>query len=137
MPTCKTCNNSGEGHPRLWHHWRHQFVSVGDDAPPVMTEQPPVVDVLPPMPFDPVLRQALIDKGVLTVEDLNNAEAKIRVVSNLFKNRMEATGDGTEQGGSDDPARIAVRAGDLVNDRMADGSLGIQRPGDGTSVANG
>lgn len=32
-------------------------------------------------PFDPVLRQALIDKGVLTVEDLAEAEAKIRVAS--------------------------------------------------------
>lgn len=32
-------------------------------------------------PFDPVLRQALIDKGVLTVDDLKAAEQKIRAVT--------------------------------------------------------
>lgn len=34
-----------------------------------------------PWPFDPVLRQALIDKGILTPEDLTAAEAKIRAVT--------------------------------------------------------
>lgn len=33
------------------------------------------------MPFDPVLRQALIDKGILTIEDLSEAEKKIRFLS--------------------------------------------------------
>lgn len=37
-----------------------------------------------PWPFDPVLRQALIDKGVLVPEDLTAAEAKIRAVTNQF-----------------------------------------------------
>lgn len=37
-----------------------------------------------PWPFDPVLRQALIDKGVLTPDDLRNAEATIRAVSAAF-----------------------------------------------------
>lgn len=32
-------------------------------------------------PFDPVLRQALIDKGVLTPDDLIDAEKKIRAVT--------------------------------------------------------
>jgi hypothetical protein len=32
-------------------------------------------------PFDPVLRQALIDKGVLTPDDLANAKAKIEAVT--------------------------------------------------------
>lgn len=36
-------------------------------------------------PFDPVLRQALIDKGVLTPEDLRDAEAKIRAVTAQFQ----------------------------------------------------
>lgn len=35
-------------------------------------------------PFDPVLRQALIDKGVLTPDDLRAAEDKIRAVSAQF-----------------------------------------------------
>ena len=43
-------------------------------------QQPP----LPPMPFDPVLRQALIDKGILTPEDLRNAEERIRAVTAAF-----------------------------------------------------
>lgn len=34
-----------------------------------------------PWPFDPVLRQALIDKGVLTPEDLVNAKLKIEAVT--------------------------------------------------------
>lgn len=37
-----------------------------------------------PWPFDPVLRQALIDKGVLTVDDLSEAERKIRAVTAQF-----------------------------------------------------
>lgn len=35
-------------------------------------------------PFDPVLRQALIDKGVLTPDDLRDAEAKIHEMSVVF-----------------------------------------------------
>jgi hypothetical protein len=35
-------------------------------------------------PFDPVLRQALINKGVLTPEDLHAAEAQIRAVTAQF-----------------------------------------------------
>jgi hypothetical protein len=45
------------------------------------------------MPFDPVLRQALIDKGVLTVEDLRNAEAKIRAVTGVFNERRTRLDD--------------------------------------------
>ena len=48
-----------------------------------------------PWPHDPVLRQALIDKGVLTPDDLTNAEAKIRVVSAEWIKEM---GDGQQQG---------------------------------------
>lgn len=33
-------------------------------------------------PFDPVLRQALIDKGVLTIEDLEIAQRKIGIMTN-------------------------------------------------------
>lgn len=36
-------------------------------------------------PFDPVLRQALINKGVLTPEDLSAAEAQIRAVTAQFQ----------------------------------------------------
>lgn len=42
-------------------------------------------------PFDPILRQALIDKGILTPEDLRAAEEKIRAVTSSF----EATTQGS------------------------------------------
>lgn len=37
-----------------------------------------------PWPFDPVLRQALISKGVLTADDLREAENQIRAVTAAF-----------------------------------------------------
>lgn len=37
-------------------------------------------------PFDPVLRMALIEKGVLVPEDLVRAEATIRAATNQFAN---------------------------------------------------
>jgi hypothetical protein len=37
-----------------------------------------------PWPFDPVLRQALVDKGVLTPDDLRAAETKIKEMSVIF-----------------------------------------------------
>lgn len=39
-------------------------------------------------PFDPVLRQALIDKGVLTPDDLRAAEEKIAAVTGAFQASM-------------------------------------------------
>jgi hypothetical protein len=36
------------------------------------------------MPIDPVLRQALVDKGVLTPQDLRDAEEKIHAITGLF-----------------------------------------------------
>lgn len=44
------------------------------------------------MPFDPVLRQALIDKGVLTVDDLHDAEAKIMAVTGVFQDAIAKGG---------------------------------------------
>jgi hypothetical protein len=40
-------------------------------------------------PFDPVLRQALITKGVLTVEDLREAEQTILAVTAQFGGRID------------------------------------------------
>ena len=47
-----------------------------------------------PWPFDPVLRQALIDKGVLTPEDLRDAEDKIRAVTAQFTGITEGSRNG-------------------------------------------
>lgn len=46
------------------------------------TEEPPAQAVGNAWPFDPVLRQALIDKGVITPDDLINAEKQIKAVTN-------------------------------------------------------
>lgn len=45
-----------------------------------------------PWPFDPVLRQALIDKGILTPDDLLQAEAKIRAVTAQWEANNDASG---------------------------------------------
>lgn len=49
------------------------------------SEGPPITVDHAPWPFDPVLRQALIDKGILVPEDLRLAEEKIRAVTSLFQ----------------------------------------------------
>lgn len=72
---CTTC-----GQTKRWHEEnqpRHEFNGpVG--VPPVR-----VKTTAAPWPFDPVLRQALVDKGIITVQDLADAEAKIRAVSGM------------------------------------------------------
>jgi len=87
---CITCNHSGEGDPAVWHGgMRHPFRPEGStegwqtvpEAP--QTPNPPTP--MPAYPFDPILRQALIDKGVITPQDLADAQAKIEVVTAVFK----------------------------------------------------
>lgn len=77
MRTCRTCGN-----PEEPHNFRHPFVS---------TEDPYSKDGLgpsqkqreegktPPLPLDPVLRIALLDKGILTADDLAAASKKAAV----------------------------------------------------------
>lgn len=108
--TCITCNRSGEGDPRDWHTGQHVFRSADDARAGVGWKGPsePRRDdnatVRPPprYPFDPVLRQALIDKGVLTPDDLRNAEAKILVVSGQFQ---DAVREAMNDDGATTPAR--------------------------------
>lgn len=57
-------------------------------------------------PFDPVLRQALIDKGVLTVDDLRDAEAKILVTTGQFQ---DAVRDAMQEEVTDDNPRTTPR----------------------------
>lgn len=85
---CKTCDNTWR-----WHHEnkpQHPF-NPGDmpasatfgkrRADGQGTASDPVQPQLSPWPFDPVLRQALVDKGVITPDDLANAEHKIRAIT--------------------------------------------------------
>jgi hypothetical protein len=48
--------------------------------------------VLGPYPFDPVLRQALVDKGVITGDDLREAERKIADMSTIIFGQVSADG---------------------------------------------
>lgn len=84
--TCLSCNTSG--HPdktEVWHPFRHP-VNTGGKWNAKDTKEQPEPETRPAeWPFDPVLRQALIDKGVLTPDDLMNAENKIRAVTSLMK----------------------------------------------------
>jgi hypothetical protein len=107
LMTCITCNNSGVGDPRQWHAgYQHPFRGVGDTrrwnrpSEPASDEKPDVSMVTGP--HDPVLRQALIDKGVLTPDDLRDAQAKILMVSGAFhsavREAMQAEQDAIRRG---------------------------------------
>lgn len=86
---CETCDNTW-----AWHQEnkpQHPFNSGdmpasatfgkrrtdGQGNVPTEVTQPQ----LSPWPFDPVLRQALVNKGVITPDDLANAEHQIRAVT--------------------------------------------------------
>lgn len=47
-----------------------------------------------PWPFDPVLRQALMDAGLITPEMLRDAENKIRAVTSQFEATTRGSRDG-------------------------------------------
>ena len=80
---CITCGNTHDWHEK--NNPRHEFndgtVSWKDTFKPKRGMERPGVNTPPAFPFDPVLRQALIDKSVLTVEDIQAAEAKIRTIT--------------------------------------------------------
>ena len=98
LEECVTCGKTGAWHldnPQTRHPFNDGSISAsqvfgkrlasGDRTEPLAgLEEIPVSVSAAPWPFDPVLRQALVDKGVLTVEDLQNAEAKIRAISGQF-----------------------------------------------------
>lgn len=96
---CETCGKSGEKGTD-WHNYRHPLRMLGGSVTladtfghklPDGTRVPPPpgaqVEMNPMQsawPFDPVLRQALMDKGVLEPEDLERAEKKIRATTAQF-----------------------------------------------------
>lgn len=92
--SCRTCGNSEEWH--AWHKPLHPFNDGSAGAAAFLKGKPgkPPGDngngaqrgsEAAQWPFDPVLRQALINKGVLTSEDLRNAEEQIRAVTAQFE----------------------------------------------------
>jgi hypothetical protein len=100
---CDTCNGWGpDGHVG-----KHPFVPAGGQTDPSLFKKQKVApDVTKgdvtvgqgQWPFDPVLRQALVDKGVLTPQDLTDAEAKIRAVSAVPAVKHDVD-YGSDQGG--------------------------------------
>jgi hypothetical protein len=105
--TCIVCNNSGIGDPRDWHHWRHSFKG---GKGPVSPPQSPV----PPSPgtpmtagpaFDPVLRLALVNKGLITVQDLQDAQTEMYAITG---NIPQLIGEIVGGESSDVPGRSAV-----------------------------
>lgn len=73
--TCSTCGNSydpdnlPESHP-----YRHP---VNGPVMNGLQEAQSESNSAPRLPSDPILRLVLIEKGLITVEDLNEAEAKL------------------------------------------------------------
>lgn len=95
--TCITCGQSGPAEGKdLWHPYQHPVKTENDrEVPNVFNKQRPsperqngaeaqVSVVQSSMPFDPVLRQALLNKGVLTPQDLRDAEAMIAAVTGVM-----------------------------------------------------
>lgn len=98
---CHTCGNPFEGHEVFKHPFNDGSVPLSATFGPRRSDgsrgrpeaaqrasqghQPPApADAMAPWPFDPVLRQALINKGILTPEDLRDAENQIRAVTAAF-----------------------------------------------------
>ena len=89
---CLTCGTMGDSdNVSAWHAFQHPLrtdASVSWKAPSeAHSDDKPDVSMVTG-PHDPVLRQALIDKGVLTPDDLRSAEAKILIVSGKFHQVM-------------------------------------------------
>jgi hypothetical protein len=74
------------GHTRKWHqtwHPRHPFNALAGDLNKVIPKI--IAEDAPPSPvvsstFDPALRMALVNAGVITVEQIEEAERLMRVL---------------------------------------------------------
>jgi hypothetical protein len=103
---CTTCGNSW-----LWHEEhapRHQFnngsvpfkATFGARTPhgakKTSQDGPESVSRMP-WPHDPVLRQALIDLGIITPQNLRDAEEKIRAVTAAFLGGNNGEGEVQER----------------------------------------
>lgn len=80
--TCRTCHQTHPWEDGTTPH--HPFNDGSLFGAAVLTPPKEVKVEESPWPFDPVLRQALIDAGILTPQQLRDAEAKIRAISNIF-----------------------------------------------------
>lgn len=81
--TCTTCGKPTDPHP-----YRHPITTMsGNNDTSWLVKKPEKASERPAdvpaqiLPFDPVLRQALINKGVLTPEDIARAKAQIDAIN--------------------------------------------------------
>lgn len=91
---CIFCDHPIDNHP-----FRHPF-TAGDDpfAVTSLRSDPGTPGKqqgnAPPLPIDPVLRIALIDKGILTTDDLAQAQSKVEIVQGPEGTRSTVIGGG-------------------------------------------
>jgi hypothetical protein len=53
-------------------------------------------------PFDPALRLALIEAGIITIQQLSDAEEKLLIVAKLVTDKIEGESDGAEPSSVDE-----------------------------------
>jgi hypothetical protein len=104
-PRCTICGNVKSRHAQMRHPFSHPDNPIGPSQifgntragrtggsgkGPAMDKALVISEVKESaLPFDPVLRQALVMKGVITYEDLEAAERHIRMVTGKFHGGVE------------------------------------------------
>jgi len=87
---CKMCNKTLGNHTGM----RHPYTPEGVEWDMRISHEPSTGQTNPPIsmmptPIDPVLRQALITKGVITPDDLTAAE---KIISSIIGPLNQTTG---------------------------------------------
>lgn len=75
---CRTCRNSFEWHQENSSH--HPYNSGETPVNNVFSKKKRPAQPGPSIPFDPVLRQVLMDKGIITAEDILAAQNKLMAI---------------------------------------------------------
>lgn len=95
---CRTCNQSHEGPLVPKHPFNDGSLPMSATFGPRRADGsgsrpsgPQRGFQRPAMPMDPVLRQALVDKGILTPQDLRDAEEKIQAITGMFNDPGSVT----------------------------------------------
>jgi len=125
LDRCSTCDNT-----LRWHRENNPSHPFNDGTLPASATfgkrrtdgqgNAPTPDVIPQTsawPFDPVLRQALMDKGVLVPQDLRDAEEKIRATTAIVQLHPEGF--------------TATTTGGVTGSFVAEGSAWVGNPGGG------
>ncbi len=91
---CKVCGDLENDHDRI-----HPFTPQDSFLPSSVFRNKVGEQTDIKLPFDPVLRQALLDASVVTADDLRAAQAKVEaIMTGKFDLGGARDGDGPEQG---------------------------------------